>query len=166
MPNGSNCPTHRNFSLNASISTDWDNFRPFKNFWKLVGLEYLTVEDSIPEWALELDAPPAPIVYDPQTSFAEREPLKQHGDAAIKKGCPCHLCREDRQSQERTGRAISYDQAISLEACAVVLLRDGQDPPHARCQHALLQRIDLVVHFEVTGGISALLPKSWRGSQA
>eukprot|EP00971_Amphidinium_carterae_P279443 5547429-Amphidinium_carterae.1 len=56
------------------------------------------IEDPIPEWALTLDAPPATVVFNPENSFAEREPLKQHeafdGHAAIKKGVPCHLCNE------------------------------------------------------------------------
>eukprot|EP00971_Amphidinium_carterae_P301551 5991281-Amphidinium_carterae.1 len=45
-----------------------------------------------------MDAPKSPIVYDPETSFAESEPLIEHeafdGHATIKKGTPCHLCRE------------------------------------------------------------------------
>eukprot|EP00971_Amphidinium_carterae_P225346 4469503-Amphidinium_carterae.1 len=69
-----------------------------QDYSKLMSLESLTMEDPIPSWALEMDAPKAPVVYDAETSFAEREPLKEHeafdGHAAIKKGSPCHLCRE------------------------------------------------------------------------
>eukprot|EP00971_Amphidinium_carterae_P090674 1794857-Amphidinium_carterae.2 len=69
-----------------------------QDYSKLASLENLTEDDPIPSWALEMDAPKSPIVYDPETSFAESKPLKEHesfdGHATIKKGTPCHLCLE------------------------------------------------------------------------
>eukprot|EP00971_Amphidinium_carterae_P098479 1947776-Amphidinium_carterae.1 len=45
-----------------------------------------------------MKAPSDPIVYNAETSFAERAPLKEYdefdGHATIKKGSPCYLCRE------------------------------------------------------------------------
>eukprot|EP00971_Amphidinium_carterae_P150515 2983661-Amphidinium_carterae.1 len=69
-----------------------------QDYSKLASLESLTEEDPIPEWALQMDAPKAPIVLNPETSFAEHAPLEEHeafdGHATLKKGTPCYLCRE------------------------------------------------------------------------
>eukprot|EP00971_Amphidinium_carterae_P101692 2012775-Amphidinium_carterae.1 len=69
-----------------------------QDYSKLVSLENLTEEDPIPDWALQMDAPKSPIVFDPETSFAESAPLREHeafdGHATLKKGTPCFLCRE------------------------------------------------------------------------
>eukprot|EP00971_Amphidinium_carterae_P100117 1979683-Amphidinium_carterae.1 len=43
--------------------------------WNSDGEWVVTEDDPIPAWALEMDAPKSPIVYDPETSFAESEPL-------------------------------------------------------------------------------------------
>eukprot|EP00971_Amphidinium_carterae_P350165 6491412-Amphidinium_carterae.2 len=69
-----------------------------RDYTKLVGLEHLTEEEPIPEWAMNLDAPPAPVVSEPPHPFVEPDPLIERkefdGHAAIKKGHPCQLCRE------------------------------------------------------------------------
>eukprot|EP00971_Amphidinium_carterae_P028226 555838-Amphidinium_carterae.1 len=69
-----------------------------RDYAKLVSLEHLNEDDEIPEWAKKFNAPPAPIVRQPETSFVESKPLIEHeefdGHAAIKKGHPCFLCNE------------------------------------------------------------------------
>eukprot|EP00971_Amphidinium_carterae_P006883 135761-Amphidinium_carterae.1 len=55
-------------------------------------------EDEIPDWALEFNAPPAPVVKELELSFVEEKPLVEHeefyGHAQIKKGHACYVCNE------------------------------------------------------------------------
>eukprot|EP00971_Amphidinium_carterae_P260451 5167263-Amphidinium_carterae.1 len=67
-----------------------------QDYSKLVSLENLKEEDPIRDWALQMGAPRSPVVFNPETSFAESAPLKVHeafdGHATLKKGTPCFLC--------------------------------------------------------------------------
>eukprot|EP00971_Amphidinium_carterae_P249380 4950145-Amphidinium_carterae.2 len=69
-----------------------------RDYAKLTSLEDLTEEDEIPEWALNFNAPPAPVVRNPETTFVEEEPLIHHehfeGSARERKGQQCYICNE------------------------------------------------------------------------